>query len=82
MVGARGAIGGGPVLLHQEKKQEIPSWLSVSYERRSMRERHPRAAIGWNQRAFFLVEVDGRQYDLSVGMTLDELTQLLLKLGC
>jgi len=47
-----------------------------------MIERHPRTAIGWNQQCFFLVEVDGRQRDLSVGMTLDELSRFLLKLGC
>ena len=47
-----------------------------------MRERHPRAAIGWNDRYFFLVEVDGRQKSLSVGMTLDELSKFLINLGC
>jgi exopolysaccharide biosynthesis protein len=30
----------------------------------------------------FLVEVDGRQKKLSVGMTLDELAKFLRKLGC
>ena len=47
-----------------------------------MLERHPRSAIGWNKNWFFLVEVDGRQRDLSVGMTLDELSNYLVKLGC
>lgn len=47
-----------------------------------MRERHPRTAVGWNGRCLFLVEVDGRQKNLSVGMTLDELAKLLTKLGC
>ena len=45
-------------------------------------ERHPRTAIGWNERYFFLVEVDGRQRQLSVGMTLDELSSFLMNLGC
>ena len=45
-------------------------------------ERHPRAAIGWNQNDFFLVEVDGRQRSLSVGMTLEELADFMVDLGC
>ena len=36
-------------------------------------ERHPRSAVGWNADSYFLVEVDGRQRGLSVGMTLEEL---------
>lgn len=44
--------------------------------------RHPRAAIGWNQTSFFFVEVDGRQPDLSLGMTYNELSNYLVKLGC
>jgi exopolysaccharide biosynthesis protein len=47
-----------------------------------MREDHPRAAIGWNEKYFYLVEVDGRQKHLSVGMTLDDLAKWLMKLGC
>jgi exopolysaccharide biosynthesis protein len=47
-----------------------------------MQERHPRAAVGWNDRYLFLVEVDGRQRGLSVGMTLDELARFLARLGC
>ncbi len=45
-------------------------------------QRHPRSAFGWNDRYFFLVEVDGRQIDLSLGMTFQELTDYMLKLGC
>jgi hypothetical protein len=47
-----------------------------------MLERHPRSAIGWNGQYYFLVEVDGRKPDLSVGMTLAELAAYLAKLGC
>jgi exopolysaccharide biosynthesis protein len=47
-----------------------------------LRLRHPRTAIGWNQEYFFLVEVDGRQLRLSAGMTLPELADYMLKLGC
>ncbi len=46
-----------------------------------MTERHPRTAIGWSDREFFFIEVDGRQAS-SVGMTLDELASYCSKLGC
>ena len=80
--GIRTAIGGGPILIQDGKRQRLAGQFGESYEVNSRFERHPRAAIGWNQRYFFLVEVDGRQRDLSVGMTLDELSGFLLKLGC
>ncbi len=44
--------------------------------------RHPRVAIGWNDQYIFLVEVDGRQRSLSVGMTFPELAAYMVKLGC
>lgn len=44
--------------------------------------RHPRTALGWNDKSFFLVVVDGRQEKLSDGMTCDELAALMLELGC
>ena len=47
-----------------------------------MAERHPRSAVGWNKEFFYLVEVDGRQKELSVGMTLEELAGYLAGLGC
>lgn len=47
-----------------------------------MLERHPRTALGWNAKDYLLVVVDGRQKNLSVGMTLEELGETLVKLGC
>jgi len=44
--------------------------------------RHPRSAIGWNTQFFFLVQVDGRQRGLSVGMSLAELAAHFARLGC
>jgi exopolysaccharide biosynthesis protein len=44
--------------------------------------RHPRTALGWNKDYLFMVEVDGRQSNLSVGMTFPELAAYLVKLGC
>jgi Phosphodiester glycosidase len=80
--GAKTAIGGGPVLVRNGKRQKLSRPVAESYEFSSMMERHPRTAIGWNHSHFFLVEVDGRQKKLSIGMTLDEWAAYLVKLGC
>jgi hypothetical protein len=80
--GAQTAIGGGPVLVRNGKRQKLTRPITESFEFSSMIERHPRTAVGWNKNHFFLVEVDGRQKNLSVGMTLDELSAYLAKLGC
>lgn len=80
--GVRTAIGGGPVLVRGGKRQRIASTSFGDYQHSSMMERHPRSAIGWNATHYFLVEVDGRQDELSVGMTLSELSDYLFKLGC
>jgi len=80
--GARTALSGGPLLVRDGKRQRIQPADSDSYEFTSMTERHPRSAIGWNENSFFLVQVDGRQRNLSVGMTLTELAALMVELGC
>jgi hypothetical protein len=72
--GVESAIGGGPALLQGGKRQEIKF--------SKPNERHPRSAIGWNATHMFFVVVDGRQPGLSVGMTLAELTDYFLKIGC
>jgi uncharacterized protein YigE (DUF2233 family) len=80
--GIQTAISGGPLLIQDGKRERLNIRYSESYEISTMGERHPRAAIGWNKSCFFLVEVDGRQRGLSVGMTLDELTKFFMNLGC
>jgi hypothetical protein len=80
--GVRMAMSGGPILLRDGRREKISAEPGQSYEISSMAERHPRAAVAWNQKYFFFVEVDGRQKGLSVGMTLDELEQWLSTLGC
>ena len=67
------AIGGGPALVHERKPMQWPGFIHM---------RHPRTALGWNKEYFFLVEVDGRQSNISVGMTFPELADYLVKLGC
>jgi hypothetical protein len=71
--GAGVAIGGGPALVHDGKPMQWPGFIHM---------RHPRTAVGWNKDYFFMVEVDGRQSNLSVGMTFPELANYLIKLGC
>lgn len=80
--GAKTAISGGPILVRDGKRQRINNVDSDAYEFSSMTERHPRSAIGWNENYFFLVQVDGRQRNLSVGMTLNELAVFLVEIGC
>ncbi|MGO8674926.1 MAG: phosphodiester glycosidase family protein [Limisphaerales bacterium] len=71
--GVDAAIGGGPALVHAGKIMQWKDPVQV---------RHPRTAIGWNDDDILLVVVDGRQMDVSIGMTLPELAQYMLKLGC
>ena len=71
--GATMAIGGGPTLVKDGKAMEWKGWVHV---------RHPRTAVGWNKKHLFLVQVDGRQLDVSVGMTFAELAAFMVKLGC
>lgn len=82
LLGTRTAIGGGPLLVHQGRPQRIAPPSQDSYEFSSMSEPHPRTALGWNERSFFLVQVDGRQPGLSEGMTLEELAKTMIRLGC
>jgi len=67
------AIGGGPELVKDGQVMSWKGWIHVP---------HPRTALGWNKDHIFLVEVDGRQLDVSLGMTFSELADFLLKLGC
>ena len=66
------ALGGGPALLKEGQPTQFQSSDA----------RHPRSAIGWNAEFFFLVQVDGRQPGLSVGMSLAELAAHLRRMGC
>jgi exopolysaccharide biosynthesis protein len=84
--GARTAISGGPLLAYQGERRTPPKpnlANAASYELRSMWDRHPRTALGWNSKYVYLVLVDGRQKDLSMGMMLDELGDYMVKkIGC
>lgn len=70
--GAPMGLGASPTLVRNGK---VATWSGAQ-------PRHPRTAIGWNDREFFLVEVDGRQRNFSIGMTFPELAEYMQKLGC
>ncbi len=82
LAGVKTAIGGGYVLVRNGQKQTLDIPKSDAYKYRSVGERHPRSAIGASGNQMYLVEVDGRQPGLSVGMTLGELGDYMQKLGC
>ncbi len=73
LTGVEIAIGGGPALVHEGQAMK---WNGVIHLR------HPRTALGWDKEWIYLVEVDGRQSGLSVGMTLAELADYMIKIGC
>lgn len=73
MAGARTAIGGGPRLVMDGKPMN--GWKSPN-------QRHPRAALGWNNEYLYLMLVDGRQPGLSVGMSFQEMANYFIKIGC
>ena len=83
LMGADTAIGGGPMLVQNGKPMQWGGLTQLWHPRSAMGQlRHPRTALGWNKDYIFLVEVDGRQRNLSVGMTFQELADYLIKLGC
>lgn len=69
--GASAAIGGGPILIKDGKLTVGPDKV-----------RHPRTAVGMNDDSIFWVVVDGRQPELSIGMSVFELASKMLELGC
>jgi hypothetical protein len=78
---AEGAVSAGPLLLWQGKRLEEPEKESIS--RVFFLARHPRTAVGVRADGTLLfVTVDGRQPETSVGMSIPELTDLMLELGC
>jgi hypothetical protein len=78
---AEDILGGGPLLLWKGQRLEEPEKESIS--RVFFLARHPRTAVGVRADGTLLfVTVDGRRPDESVGMSLRELTDLMLELGC
>lgn len=75
LAGAMLAIGGGPTLVRAGKARSAKEFVGFQM-------RNPRSAMGWNSMHFFFVQADGRQPRHSMGMTLEELANYFVKLGC
>lgn len=76
--GIREAIGGLPMLISGGK-------ISIEGEGEPgdyLKARHPRTAVCYTNENYIFAVVDGRQPKLSVGMTLEELADFMLSLGC
>jgi hypothetical protein len=77
-VNIKEAIGGLPMLISGGK-------ISIEGEGdpgEYLKARHPRTAVCYTDDNFIFAVVDGRQPKLSVGMTLEELADFMLSLGC
>jgi hypothetical protein len=75
-VDVRESIGGSPILVKDGKR-----WFTDPGDNFTDG-RHPRTLVGWTPGGdTLLVTVDGRQPEVSVGMTLFEATDLLIALG-
>lgn len=72
----RDAVGGFPILV-RDGQRDIAGAPSEY-----LRQRHPRTATCYNREKIILAVVDGRQPQLSHGMTLEELADLMVSLGC
>jgi Phosphodiester glycosidase len=72
----RESVGGSPILVKDGKR-----WFTDPGDNFT-NGRHPRTLVGWAPGGdTLLVTVDGRQPEVSVGMTLHEATDLLIGLG-
>jgi hypothetical protein len=72
----REVVAGFPILVLEGRKN------IVGNPSKSLSQRHPRTAFCFNSQKIIFTVVDGRQPQLSVGMTLDELADLMVELGC
>jgi exopolysaccharide biosynthesis protein len=70
------AVGGNPIILVNGKKTKLTGRFATA--------RHPRTAVGVSEDGtkLILLVVDGRQPDISIGMTLSEVADEMLKAGC
>ena len=70
------ALGGFPVLVREGKREILgnPEGYITA--------RHPRTAVCYNTDSIIFTVVDGRQPKLSMGLTLEELADLEVSLGC
>jgi len=82
--GVSQAIGGGPRLIRDGKRQiEFANEVFEPFQRGELGKRHPRSAIGYDKtrQYLYLVMVEGR-HSGSQGMSFGELATFMLDLGC
>lgn len=72
--GQQHALGTGPMLVRGGKVYEVTARMSE--------QKHPRAAIGWNEKYLFLGVSDGRRKAVSEGIKLSEMAEFMIELGC
>jgi len=74
-------VGGTPLLIQNGKRNS--NFVSERTISTFLTDRHARTAVGLLPNGYWLfVVVDGKQPDLSLGMTMDELADLMQELGC
>jgi hypothetical protein len=74
-------VGGTPVLVRDG--QPVRDFSAEGVRRDFVLQRHPRTAVGVRDDGrWVFVVVDGRRPEFSVGMTLAELAELMVSLGC
>jgi hypothetical protein len=75
-------VGGGPMLV--DEGREAVRYNTEGVGKSFIDTRHPRTAVGISRDGtkLYLVTVDGRQPQISIGQSLQELGRYMAKLGC
>jgi hypothetical protein len=71
--GVTTAIGAGRILIQEGKTPDLGP---------ADQPRHPRSILGWNPQYLYLIVVDGRQPNLSIGMSYPEMSALAKQYKC
>jgi hypothetical protein len=75
-------VAGGDVVFDRGTDHEGFSAGAGQFDSDITEGRHPRSAIGVSDEDLFLVCCDGRRTGVDAGLTLDELAEFMLALGC
>lgn len=71
--GVKTAVGAGRILLHNGKLSDVGS---------ANQPRHPRSIMGWNKQYLHLIVIDGRQPNVSIGLSYPEMAALAKQYTC
>jgi hypothetical protein len=75
-------VAGGRIVFDRATDHEGFSAAAGQFDSDITEGRHPRAAIGISDRDLYLVTCDGRRTGVDAGLTLEELADFMLALGC